>query len=239
MRLLLVEDDPNITQALKHTMASAYEVDGVSDGIKAIQLAKSGDYDLVILDLGLPGLPGEEVCKRLREQGYDRPILILSGETKVMSKITLLDLGADDYLTKPFSLGELKARVRVLLRRARQSAYERRALSVGDLTLDRGSHQATREGTIIKLRRKEFALLEYLIQHAGMAVTRQALGGYAWSEQETPYANTIDVHIKYLRDKIDRPFGAPLIRTVHGIGYKLELPAKQPAQQRELAQATA
>jgi len=150
------------------------------------------------------------------------PILILSGETKVLSKVTLLDAGADDYLTKPFSLGELKARLRVLTRRSESSRPKQHQLKTADLTLDSDTHHVTRAGQLIKLRRKEFAMLECLMQHAGSVVTRDILTNYAWRENEDAWTNTIDVHIKYLRDKIDRPFTTPLIKTVHGFGYKLE-----------------
>jgi two-component system OmpR family response regulator len=148
--------------------------------------------------------------------------LILSGESKVMSKISLLDAGADDYLTKPFSLGELKARLRVVTRRIGGQKDSNQRLTSDCLVLDIDTRKVERDGQIIPLRRKEFALLECLMQHAGTVVSRDILTSYAWHANEHPWTNTVDVHIKYLRDKIDRPFDRPLIKTVHGLGYKLE-----------------
>lgn len=173
--------------------------------------------------MNLPDLPGLAVCERLRERGAQCPILVLSAEASVMSKINLLDAGANDYLTKPFSVGELKARLRVLTR-ANQYLYSRPTvlLAAYGLELNRQTRTVTREGTVISLRRKEFALLECLMEHAGAVVSRTTLARYAWQGDEL-WTNTVDVHIKHLRDKIDRPFEQPLIRTVHGLGYKLEL----------------
>ncbi|MGC1176600.1 MAG: response regulator transcription factor [Candidatus Saccharimonadales bacterium] len=224
MKLLLIEDDRNITLALRQALAAEHVVDIAADGADGLFKAATRNYGLIILDLQLPDIPGLKVCERLRAQDFSGPILVLSGEAKVISKIGLLDAGADDYLTKPFSLGELKARLRVLSRRTGTSTSSNsNRLTVGDLTLDRDKYQVERGGQTIKLRRKEFALLECLMQHAGTVVTRDILGSYAWRDNEDPWTNTIDVHIKYLRDKIDRPFGSNLIRTVHGLGYTLDI----------------
>lgn len=222
MKLLLIEDDREIAGALCHVLAPNYQVTLVGTGRSGVEQAQSGKYGLIILDLNLPDTTGLQVCQELREHGFDTPILILTGQNKIMDKIRLLDAGADDYLTKPFSLGELKARLRVLRRRGQRPGTESESLSAGDLTLDRTKHQVRRAGQTIHLRRKEFALLECLMLHAGTVVSRTILGNYAWQGSEKPWTNTIDVHIKHLRDKVDRPFTQPVIHTVHGLGYKLD-----------------
>lgn len=224
-KLLLVDDDRNIARALALALRNDYSVVIAGNGESALALAATGQYAAIILDLNLPGLSGLEVCRRLRDAGADCPILILTGESEVLTKITLLDAGADDYLTKPFSLGELKARLRSLLRSRRPQRRLPRRLSAYGLTLDRRTHAVTRDGVHIKLRRKEFALLECLMEHAGSVVTRAALVRHGWQGAEQPWTNTVDVHIKYLRDKLDRPFGSPVIQTVHGLGYRLYQPS--------------
>ena len=228
MKLLLIEDDQQIALTLRHALTSSYTVDIANTGadglLKAISLRS---YALIILDLQLPDISGFEVCETLRADEYSGPILILSGQAKTISKINLLDAGADDYLTKPFSLGELKARIRVLIRRAGHADSARlHRLVVDDLVFDVNRGYVERAGMPIKLRRKELALLECLMEHAGTVVTRDILVSHAWHDNQDPWTNTIDVHIKYLRDKIDRPFGKPLIHTVHGLGYKLDLPTR-------------
>ena len=222
MKLLLIEDNRDMALTLLDALSSDYSVDTAHDGVSALGNVHLNEYDLIILDLGLPDMSGLQVCERLRQRNCKAPIIVMTGDPRVLSKITLLDAGADDYITKPFSLGELKARLRVLRRRSAGSSFRQNRLDVGDLSLDSDKHSVERAGQQIRLRRKEFALLECLMQNAGRVVTRDALGSYAWREDEDPWANTIDVHIKYLRDKIDRPFDQPLIKTVHGLGYKVE-----------------
>lgn len=222
MKLLLIEDDRNITTALSHALANAYELDIAHTGTGGLHKANTCHYDAILLDLNLPDMTGSTVCERLQRTDSATPILILSGEFKVLSKVNLLDAGADDYLTKPFGLGELKARIRVLTRRSGKNRPRQHQLKTADLTLDSETHHVTQADQLIKLRRKEFAILECLMQHAGSVVTRDTLTNHAWRENEDPWTNTIDVHIKYLRDKIDRPFTTPLIKTIHGFGYKLE-----------------
>lgn len=222
MKLLLIDDDTGITTALALALANTYELDIARTGTGGLHKANTYHYDVILLDLKLPDMPGLTVCERLRHTGVTAPILILSGETKVLSKVSLLDAGADDYLTKPFSLGELKARLRVLMRRLETNQPKKTRLQTAGLTLDSDTYHVTRDGQTIKLRRKEFAMLECLMQHAGSVVTRNTLTNHAWRDNEDPWTNTIDVHIKYLRDKIDRPFDTRLIKTVHGLGYKLE-----------------
>lgn len=222
MKILLIEDDHGISNALKQALATSYTIDCASTGEAGLGKASIYDYALIVLDLNLPDIFGLTVCQQLRQNGFKGPILILTGETKVLSKITLLDAGADDYLTKPFSLGELKARMRTLLRRATNDQPIKQVLSAEDLTLNISTHVVERAGTVITLRRKEFLLLECLLQNADSVVSRGTLTSHAWPENDSPWTNTVDVHIKYLRDKIDRPFSSSLIQTVHGLGYKIE-----------------
>jgi DNA-binding response OmpR family regulator len=220
-KLLLIEDDHEIALALSQVLATHYEISLVHNGQKGLERAKGCQYSAVVLDLNLPDMSGLEVCHQLRELDSLVPILVLTAEARIMNKIQLLDAGADDYLTKPFSLGELKARLRVLLRSSQVSRQISQRLQAGDLTLDITRRQAERNGQQISLRRKEFAVLECLMQYPGAVVSREQLGSYAWHHTENIWPNTIDVQIKYLRDKIDRPFNYPMIQTVHGIGYKL------------------
>jgi two-component system, OmpR family, response regulator len=226
-KVLFVDDDRYIADALSQALQNSYDLDIAGTGKLALYKTDIERYDIIILDLHLPDLPGLDVCRQLRERGVHTPILILSGENKILTKINLLDAGANDYLTKPFSLGELKARLRALGRQPRQSSQPIGRLVVADLSLDRQAFKVSRAGAEIDLRRKEFAVLECLMEHAGTVVTREALARYVWHGNEALWTNTVDVHIKHLRDKIDRPFGRTLIRTVHGLGYMLE--AEAPA----------
>lgn len=221
-KVLLVEDDRGIATALVHALRSSYDLRTVTTGGSAFYKVDTGNYDVIVLDLGLPDMPGSVVCSELRERGLKTPILVLTADTSIMTKIRLLDAGANDYLTKPFSLGELKARLRALTRDNQRPVKLTGKLVVGSLELNRQTYEVSRENVSIGLRRKEFMLLEYLMEHAGSVVTRRALARYAWNGAEDLWTNTVDVHIKHLRDKIDRPFGQPLIRTVYGLGYKLE-----------------
>jgi DNA-binding response OmpR family regulator len=218
-KLLLVDDDSSLAKALALALRDSYDVIIALNGTQALFKVDNEQYGAIILDLNLPDMAGLTVCQQFRDRGVSAPILILSGEDRVMTKINLLDAGANDYLTKPFSLGELKARLRALMRNAPERRPLPRKLKVDGLLLDRQMHTVTREGMSISLRRKEFALLECLMEHAGNVVTRTALIKHAWT-------NTIDVHIKYLRDKLDRPFEKPIIQTVHGLGYRLAVETK-------------
>ncbi len=234
MKLLLIEDDRRIANALREALAHDHLVSYVGLGLDGLKYARNDSFDIVVLDLTLPDISGIDVCQALREAGQTMPILVITGEGHVMNKIKLLDAGADDYLTKPFSLGEFKARLRVLERRSRLSTSAiAHNLTVADLTLQLSQHRAERAGQLIPLRRKELALLECLLRNVGSVVSRSTLAHYAWPAGEQPWANTIDVHIKYLRDKIDKPFDRQLIKTIHGVGYKLETPALAPLEASE------
>jgi len=223
-RVLLVEDDKSIANAISFALNSSYDIEIANTGESALNKFSSGDYELTLLDLNLPDISGIKVCQQLRDRGLDAPILILSGESKVLTKINLLDAGANDYMTKPFSLGELKARMRALVRYNYRSLNRRSdALSTSGLWLNRDTLEVSRDGVNISLRPKEFDLLVCLMENAGSVVTRDALIRYAWQGNDDIWTNTVDVHIKHLRDKIDRPFEEQLIRTVHGRGYKLSV----------------
>lgn len=223
MRILIIEDNVQISQALEGALKAYYSIDVAFTGSDAIKKMHSSTYTIVILDLHLPDMSGLQICRELRSLRPSLPILILTGDEKVHTKISLLDAGADDYLTKPFSLGELRARLRALVRRQVNGSAPTYTLVVGDLIMDTSQHRVQRSGTEINLRRKEFSLLECLMKHAGTVVTREVLTNYAWNETEETWTNTVDVHIKYLRDKVDRSFEEKMIKTVHGLGYKLEV----------------
>jgi two-component system OmpR family response regulator len=228
IKVLLVEDDRSIANTLIEALQSSYHIETTSTGRSALYRVDSSHYDIIVLDLALPDMDGLEICQVLRERGFREPILVLSAEASILTKIKLLDYGANDYLTKPFSLGELKARLRALTRVSHQVPRATSQLVVGDLVLNRLTCQVKYQDTIINLRPKELALLEYLMENAGSVVTRRALTRYAWPGAEELWTNTVDVHIKYLRDKIDKPFGTKLIRTIHGFGYKLDGPGLDP-----------
>lgn len=224
INILLVEDNRSVAMALRQATTLDYDLTLAQTGLSGLKLSLENNYDAIILDLNLPDMSGLEVCQQLRAAGDITPILILSGENKIMSKINLLDAGANDYLTKPFSIGELKVRLRVLLRDNQSLPTPLQILQVGDLLLDPNRHSVEREGQAIELRKKEFLMLECLMTNAGKAVSRTTLGNHAWDKGGTPWTNTIDVHIKHLRDKVDRVFDEPMIRTIHGVGYKIDPP---------------
>ncbi len=223
-KLLLIDDDKGITTALSQALSNSYDIDIAHTGKAGIYKTDQETYAAIVLDLNLPDIPGLSVCQQLRERGVSAPLLILSGETQVLTKINLLDAGANDYLTKPFSLGEFKARIRALSRHSDRSSPAVSKMEVSDLMLNTITREVLRRETPISLRRKEFAMLECLMMNAGMVVSRRALTRYAWNGEEDIWTNTIDVHIKHLRDKVDKPFEDSLIKTVHGIGYKIEAP---------------
>jgi DNA-binding response OmpR family regulator len=223
-KILLIEDDRSIAGALAHALKNNYDVDGASTGKNAIYKTAAQNYDLIVLDLNLPDVPGIFVCQQLRDRGLRTPILILSGEVKALTKISLLDAGANDYLTKPFSLGEFEARLRVLLRATEQQLdpASKKSLAAHGVVLDRYNYTVSRNGVTITLRRKEFDLLEYLLEHASQVVSREAIARHVWQDGDDRWTNTVTVHIKSLRDKLDRPFDYSLIQTVHGRGYKFQ-----------------
>ena len=221
MRVLLVEDDPKLAGAIARGLRhEGYAVDPVPDGDAALMRAGVWDYDAIVLDVMLPGRDGFEVCATLRERECWAPILMLTARGQVGDRIRGLDVGADDYLAKPFDFGELLARLRALVRRAPASRPAR--LEVGDLVVDPSTHEVARAGVAVALTAREFAVLEYLARHAGEAITRAALLDHVWDENFEGATNIVDVYVGYLRRKLEQPFDRPLIRTIRGVGYALE-----------------
>ncbi|MDO8269423.1 MAG: response regulator transcription factor [Candidatus Levybacteria bacterium] len=221
MKLLLIEDDFEIAITLKEELEKNYIVKISATGEDGEYQAEINDYDLILLDLGLPDKDGLEVCRNIRKSGVRAPILVLTGQADLKMKVSLLDAGADDYLTKPFKLEELMARVRALLRRPKETLLSN-TLSTSDLTLDLDKKTAKRETQLIALRKKEFYLLEYLVRNAGNVVSRGMILDNVWDNDCDSLTNIVDVHINYLRDRIDKPYDKKLIKTVHGLGYKIE-----------------
>ena len=222
MRILIIEDKITLANSLKKILQSEqYVVDLIHDGGEGLDLAQSGDYDLLIIDLGLPTLDGLEITKRLRANGHSLPILILTARDLKTELVAGLDSGADDYLTKPFNAQELLARLRALLRRERPNKSP--ILQVADLTIDPATNQAARGATKIDLSQKEFMVLHYLLRHPGRIVSKTELLDHVWDDGGLVYDRVVDTYIYYLRQKIDKPFPdqPPLITTVKGRGYRL------------------
>ena len=221
MRILLVEDEKKIAAFIERGLTEQhYTVDVAQDGNEGLYLAEVNPYDLVILDIMLPGKDGFVVCRELRKQKNEVPILMLTARDDVRDKIYGLDSGADDYLTKPFAFGEFLARVRVLLRRNR--AVKTTVLKVGDLELDQLSHDVNRAGKTIELTATEYALLEYLMLHDGQVVTRTMISEHVWNQDFDSFSNVINVYINYLRKKVDAGFPVKLIHSVRGRGYMIK-----------------
>jgi DNA-binding response OmpR family regulator len=221
MRLLIVEDDVKIADALKRgLMQQHYSVDVVGDGEQGEFMAETNDYDLIILDIMLPKKDGWEVCKSIRKENITTPVLMLTALDSVEDKIKGLDGGADDYLTKPFNLGELYARVRSLVRR--QSEQKQSVISVADLEIDIATRSVRRNGVEISLSAKEFAMLEYFILNKNKVLTREMISEHVWDMNFDPQSNVIDSFVRFLRQKIDKGFETTLIQTVRGVGYKLK-----------------
>jgi two-component system copper resistance phosphate regulon response regulator CusR len=222
MRILLVEDDRGIARFVaKGLREQAYAVDVVGDGEEAGYKLSINDYDAVILDVMIPGRDGFQVCRDLRAAGIAAPVIMLTARDTVRDRITGLDSGADDYLTKPFAVAELLARLRALLRRGQ--VVRPATISIADLVLDTGAQRATRNGRALSLTTKEFALLEYLAREQGRVVSRAEIAEHVWDENFDPLTNLIDVHINRLRRKVDNGFASKLIHTRRGAGYMLAL----------------
>jgi len=218
----VVEDDPRIAAFVAQGLReSGYSVVVARDGEEGFLDARLNDYDLIVLDLMLPTMDGLEVARRLRAARKAMPILMLTARDTEADKITGLDVGADDYLTKPFAFGEFLARVRALLRR--DTLTRASVMRVGDLEIDTAARRVSRAGQDIALSAREYTLLEYLMHHAGQIVTREQMIAHVWSDAEVA-SNVIDVYVRYVRQKVDAPFAAPLIHTVRGVGYTLRAP---------------
>jgi len=227
MRVLLVEDDPGVQRfVVKGLREQAYAVDAVASGKEALYQADVNTYDVVVLDVMLPGMDGFQVCQQLRKAGHRVPILMLTARDAVEDRIMGLDHGADDYLTKPFEFRELLARLRALLRRSGDLRPAK--LEVADLIVDTASQSAKRGNQSITLTQKEYALLEFLARNAGRVVGRAEIAEHVWDETFDPFSNLIEVYINRLRRKIDSSSKTPLLHTRRGAGYMLG-PLESPA----------
>jgi heavy metal response regulator len=225
MRILVVEDEKKVASFIQRGLeAEHYTVDVASDGDTGLALALEGHYDLLILDLMLPGRDGAAVLRELRARRYTLPILLLTARATVVDKVRGLDLGADDYLTKPFEFAELLARVRALLRRGAAAPAPRLALA--DLTLDPATHEVARGGRRIELTAREFALLEFFLRNPGRVLSRALIAQHVWGVSFDTFTNVIDVYVNYLRRKIDADFEPKLLQTVRGAGYVLKEPER-------------
>ncbi len=223
MHILVVEDEQRLAYLLRRVLLEErHTIDLAYDGPGGLDLALSDSYDVVTLDLMLPGIDGLEICRQMRTERIMTPVLMLTARGAVEDRVTGLNVGADDYLTKPFAMEEFLARVNALLRRRDRRFDEALKLTVADLTLDLVRHEARRAGRAIELTAKEFALLEYLMRHPNQALTRTQIVDSVWRYDMEALSNVVDIYIHYLRDKIDHGFPRPLIKTVRGVGYKIE-----------------
>ncbi len=220
MRILFAEDEPALREVtVKRLKAEGFGVDGCRDGREALDYLDSTDYDVVILDIMMPGIDGLTVLRTLRSRGNTAPVMLLTARDAVADRVGGLDAGADDYLTKPFEFAELTARIRALLRRNSDNKTD--TASVADLTVEFSTRKVTRGGVEISLSSREFALLESLIRHKGAILSRTQLENQVWDFGFEGGSNIVDVYIRYLRKKIDDPFEKKLLHTVRGAGYTL------------------
>lgn len=226
MRVLVIEDEQKMADLIKRGLEEeGMEVETAYDGEAGAAAAKTGNHDLILLDLGLPGRDGMEVMRDLRESGLATPILILTAQDSTEMKVSGLDTGADDYITKPFAFAELLARIRALLRRTHTEDTTK--LQIGDLILNLINRRASRAGNEVQLTNKEFSLLEFFMRHPDEILSRETLSEKVWEETFDTLTNVIDVYINYLRNKVDRNYEPKLIHTVRGVGYMFKTPAAQ------------
>jgi two-component system copper resistance phosphate regulon response regulator CusR len=218
VKILVIEDDPTVGQFVKRGLEEQrWGVDLVADGEEGERWARSEAYDLIILDMRLPGKSGLEVLRGIRARGFERPVLVLTAQDAVDAKVQTLRAGADDYVTKPFAFEELLARVEALARRPK--ALASMTLTAGDLVLDQNTREVSRAGEVIELTPKEYAVLEYLMRHEGRVMSRTLITEYAWGYHFDPGTNIVDVVINHLRKKIDAKHERKMITTVRGVGY--------------------
>ena len=228
MRVLVIEDEEKMADVLKRGLEEeSFEVDVAGDGVSGLEMAKTSQPDLIILDIGLPGIDGFQVAREVRDAGIKTPVLMLTARDTTEMKVHGLDSGADDYLTKPFAFAELLARLRALQRRT-QSADT--TLQIGDLSLNLITRRASRAGVEMQLTNKEFGLLEFFMRHPDEILSREILSEKVWEETFDTLTNVIDVYINYLRNKIDRNFEPKLIQTVRGVGYRFKTPTTESRQ---------
>jgi len=233
MRTLVVEDDPKVGRFIQRgLLEERYSVDVAETGSDALRLLAEKDYDVILLDILIPAPSGIEVLSTLRRRGLRTPVLMLTAKDDVETKVSALDLGADDYLTKPFVFAELLARVRALLRRGQSGGTGESKLQAADLRLDLVNHKVWRGDKEITLTGREFALLRYLLQNAGRVLTKTQIAEHVWDVDFDTSTNVIEVYVSYLRNKIDRGFEPRLIHTVRGVGYVLE-PRDEPRPDRD------
>jgi len=223
MKVLVIEDNPRLADRIKNLLQRHYLIELASSGDEAISIAATQTTDIILLDLGLPDMNGLEVCQKIRELGVPAPILVLTGMDDIPTKVALLNIGADDYMTKPFDANELKARINALERRRNRIPPEE-DLTAQDLVLSPAKRTVTRNGVEVNLRRKEFDILEYLLKNKGRVLSRQMIINHAWISTSAAWTGSVDVHIKQLRDKVDRPFHIPIIKTTYGVGYSINTP---------------
>jgi two-component system OmpR family response regulator len=221
VRLLIVEDELKMARALRRGLErEGHVVEVAADGEDGLHLGRTSEFDVIVLDVMLPSRDGFSVCRELRGADVWTPVLMLTARDAVEDRIRGLDVGADDYLMKPFAFGELLARLRALIRRGPSDRPP--ALEVGDVRLDPAAHVVARAGVVVELTTREFALLEFLMRHPGEAVSRTRILEQVWDMNFDGFSNVVDVYVGYLRKKLEEPFGRPLIRTVRGVGYSLE-----------------
>lgn len=233
MKILIIDDNERLARRTKERLQKWYVIDTADSGETGLQMLSHSDYDLILLDLALPGINGDQVCMQIKSFWPDTAVLIVSGEDSTTSKVNLLGIGADDYITKPYEFRELHARIQAILRRSQATTYREKVV-VGNLTLDPNDRTVMRNGIYITLRRKEFNILEYLCLNPGRILTREMIIHQAWPvESSVNWTSSVDVHIKQLRDKIDKPFDTPMIKTVYGLGYMIEVPSNLPTKQKE------
>lgn len=220
MKILLVEDDPSVSRSLVYALRlERFEVILVGDGAAALRSAVAIPFDLIILDLLLPERSGDQVLKHLRDANVQTPVIILTGLLDLYTKIQLFDLGADDFMVKPFEFLELLARIKAVMRKQKIEMGSK--LTYHDLLLDLRRHEATRNGEKLILREKEIKILEYFLMHPEQVLTREMIMNYVWGPSIERATNVVDVHIHYLREKMDKPYGTALVKTVSSVGYKL------------------
>jgi DNA-binding response OmpR family regulator len=221
MRILVVEDEVKLAHAIKRALQTQqYAVDVVYTGTDGYDLAVGEAFDLIILDVLLPGMDGVSVCRKLREERIHTPVLMLTAKGQIADKVIGLDVGADDYVVKPFAFEELFARIRALIRRPKKT--EEAVMTIQDLSLDPSTFRVTRDRKNISLSAKEFSLLEFLMRNKNSVLSREQLIHHIWNYDADVLPNTVEVHMKHLRDKMDKPFAVSLVKTVRGRGYTIE-----------------
>lgn len=223
MKILVIEDNPRLAEKVQNLLQKWFIVEVAGSGDAGLMLLSLAEFDCVLLDLGLPDAPGQEICYRIRALNQHVPILVVTATDTVESRVDLLEAGADDYITKPFNSAELQARINALIRR-RHRQDNVALIRIGDLVINPNNRTVTRAGLSIKLRKKEFDILEYLALNHGRVVPRSAIINHAWASTSKSWVGSVDVHIKQLRDKVDKPFGSQLIKTIYGVGYMVEVP---------------